>query len=78
MRPSFIYHQIHSIISIISTIFVIILLFRSKWNLYEITSVFIALSIMWGIHATVHYWEEVHYNFNPMIGHSKILDMPNK
>ena len=77
MRPSFIYHQIHAVISIIGTIIVLYwLIFGQNRDSYTAAILILLVSLSWGVHALVHFDEEVHYNYNPLIGKSIVHDEP--
>ena len=78
MRPSFIYHQIHAVLEIVVFLF-IIYYFYSRWNDISLKNTIFILSlvsIICGIHAILHYFEEIYYDFNPLIGKSKVNDNP--
>ena len=42
----------------------------------EMLVILLLISINIGIHSNLHYQEEIHFNFNPLIGNSKINDYP--
>ena len=64
MRPSFIAAGINGLLMLIATIMIII----NYRNLSkEMAILFILLlAIAYGIHAILHYFEEVYYNYNPL------------
>ena len=83
MRPSFIYHQVSAIMSIIATILSLIWIITSYRqndnlftgnNLYQLSSILLLLSLTWGVHSLIHHSEEVFFGFNPMTGQSAVLD----
>lgn len=81
MRTSFISHQIHAIISILTTILVIYLLIyrkREEIDSYELANLLLLLSVSWGIHTLVHFYEEKVYNFDPLAGKWKVNNEPVK
>ena len=80
MRPSFIYHQIHAVLEIMASLIGIYLIIKNiqNKNFDKVFTMVAILSISWGIHTIIHYWEEVHYEFNPLKGANKVLDFPSK
>ncbi len=77
MRPSFIYHQIHAILEILAIMLIIFTMIKNykSFTLYEYIMLLLVVSITFGIHAVVHFWEEVYFDFNPLIGRSTIHDI---
>ena len=79
MRASFVYHQITAIISIISTLISLYWMYKNynaKDSAYKTAIILILLSISWGVHGLIHFWEEVYFDFNPLAGKSTIHDFP--
>ncbi len=78
MRPSFIYHQIHVAFTVIAMIFIVIVLFKDyKTTDYSTIAILLLLvGIACGVHAIIHFFEEIYFDFNPMIGKSEVLDNP--
>jgi hypothetical protein len=78
MRPSFIYHQVQAILVLILIFMTIYLSYNAQINLLskEMLVILLLISINIGIHSNLHYQEEIHFNFNPLIGNSKINDYP--
>ncbi len=77
MRASFVYHQITAAISIISTFAFFYYLFKPiDKDPYQIILLLLLLSISWGIHGLIHFWEEVFFDFNPLDGRHKVYDTP--
>ncbi len=77
MRPSFIYHQITSIISIIGSLVALYWILRYyNRDSYMMAILLLILSISWGVHGLIHFWEEVHFDFNPLVGKSIVHDDP--
>lgn len=68
MRPSFIYHQVNAVVSILATIIMLYYFYinRSTSNIFNISIGLFIISIAWGIHSILHYLEEYIYNFNPL------------
>jgi len=55
------YHQVCAALSILSSLFLIPLLFRykdSQINFYQLSTYICLLSIAWGIHGLIHYLDE--------------------
>jgi hypothetical protein len=80
-RPSFIYHQGCAALSIIATIILLPLLFRYKdgrMDFYQLSMYILILSISWGLHGLLHFYEEIHYNYNPLDGRTTILATPTR
>lgn len=77
-RPSFINHQIASVLGVIASIIGFYWLITQYRNInnYEIFIFFILLSISWGISSHLHFMEEVHYDYNPLTGDFEIKDDP--
>ena len=78
MRPSFIYHQIQATLVLVLIFMTIYLLYSKQIDLLSIETLVILLliSINIGIHSNLHYQEEIHFNFNPLIGNTKINNYP--
>lgn len=78
MRPSFLYHQIHVPLVFLGAIILFYLLYAGEINFmsYECANLMFLFSIAIGIHALIHFDEEVYFDFNPMAGKSEILDEP--
>jgi hypothetical protein len=65
MKLSEIYHYIHAVLGLITTLLVIYLLIRRKDNdidIYEGTTMLLLLAIGWGVHTNVHVNEETAYD----------------
>jgi hypothetical protein len=55
------YHQVCGALSILSSLFLIPLLFRykdSQINFYQLATFICLLSISWGIHGLIHYLDD--------------------
>lgn len=78
MRASFVYHQLQVPIIFIGIILMIWLVYDGKVNFvsFEMTNLIFLLSIAIGIHALIHFEEEVHFDFNPMTGDTTVHDKP--
>ena len=78
MRPSFIYHQIHAYFDMVGTIMTLYY-FHATWNNFNLRDaiiIILLLSLVFGVHALVHFKEEINFDFNPMVGKSSVLDEP--
>jgi hypothetical protein len=77
MRPSYIYHQVHAVTSIIGTLATLYWLIRGdNRSSYTITLIILLLSLSWGIHALVHFFEEINYDYQPLKGKNIVHDYP--
>ena len=78
MRPSFLYHQTQAVLIILIIIIIIYLLYNGSIKLlsYELVMIGLLLTITIGIHSNLHYQEEIHFNFNPIIGNTKVHNYP--
>ena len=66
MRPSFLGTGINAITATIAT--VIFLLNYRTMNNVDMIKILLLISIAFGIHALLHHYEEIYYDFNPLIG----------
>ena len=66
MRPSFIIGIISGTVIFIATI--LFLLNMSKFTQYELINLLIIIGIAYGIHGIQHVYEELYFDFNPLIG----------
>jgi len=68
MRPSFIAQGISGIISMSILIYMIYLIYTGfKLEPIAMVQVGLLLSIAIGVHGIQHFFEELHYNFNPLL-----------
>jgi len=75
MRPSFISSTLSGIIIFIASIYYISNI--KQINETNQTIILLLLGIGIGIHSLSHYYEEIYFNFNPLIGQWKSKDKPN-
>ena len=78
MRPSFITGILSGIV-----IFIAIILFFIHFNTIskdkvQLIIILFVMGIAIGVHGIQHAYEEIYFNFNPMIGKWKPEDNPNK
>jgi hypothetical protein len=78
MRPSFIYHQLQVPIVVIGFLLIIWLVYdgQLRFASVEMAGLVLLLSIAVGIHALIHFEEEVHFDFNPMTADTIVHDKP--
>jgi len=78
MRASFVYHQLQVPVVIVGLLLIIWLIYDKKIEFasYESAVLILLLSIAIGIHALIHFEEEVHFDFNPMAGDTTVRDKP--
>jgi hypothetical protein len=74
MRPSFLAHIINGTLALIGTILFIVN--YKKLDISMIILFILILSIAWGVHGLMHHYEEIYYDFNPLIGKLKFYDEP--
>ena len=72
MRPSFIGMGINAILASIAAV-LFMMNYRSMDNI-DIIKILLLTSIAFGIHALLHHYEEIYYNFNPLVGKWTLLD----
>ena len=72
MRPSILASSISAILIII----VAIMLFNNykSFDIYQIAILLSLISIYLGVHSIHHYYEEIYFDFNPLVGKWKIND----
>lgn len=63
MRPSFVGHVINGILAFIGTI--LFLKYYETFTSEQLVSLVLLLSIAYGVHAILHHYEEIYYDFNP-------------
>ena len=68
VRTSFVYHQITAVISILATLTLFFGLFKywKDLNANSIAILLLILSLSWGVHGILHFWEEYLYDFDPL------------
>ena len=72
MRPSFLAAGFGAIIMTIATILYI--LNYKTLNESSNISILFLMSIAWSMHGLLHHYEEIYYDFNPLIGKWKVRD----
>jgi hypothetical protein len=76
-RPSFIASALSGIIIFIA----LILFFVNYKNItkdpYKVIILLVLIGICFGVHAICHYYEEIYYDFNPLIGYWSGKDSPS-
>ena len=72
MRPSFLAAAFGGIILTIATILYIIN-YKSLSGFSHMNILFL-MSIAYSLHALAHHYEEIYYDFNPLVGKWKIRD----
>ena len=78
VRPSFIASAISGTIILIATLIALINLSTLSKDSFKLISVLLLLGIAFGIHGISHYYEEIYFNFNPLVGKWTPDDYPNK
>ena len=78
VRPSFIASAISGTIIIIATLIAIVNLSSISKDSFKLVSILLLLGIAYGIHGISHYYEEIYFNFNPLVGKLTPDDDPNK
>lgn len=76
MRPSFINSLITGILLTISTI-----MFIYNYEAFDTSTTLILLFLMtiaFGVHSIEHYFEEIYFDFNPLVNKWAINDIPRK
>jgi hypothetical protein len=78
MRASFIYHQLQVPVIVIGLLLMVWLVYDGKLQFasIEMAGLILLLSIAIGIHALIHFEEEVNFDFNPMTGDTDVHDKP--
>lgn len=66
MRTSLVCHMLNGLINLVGTIVLIYSFTNIKLNYYQIGIGLLILSISWGIHCVLHFYEEYMYNFDPL------------
>ncbi len=76
VRTSFVYHQITAMTSYLATLVILFAFFKYWKSLkaLEIGLLLFILSISWGVHCLLHFWEEYLYDFDPLLGRTKMLE----
>ena len=72
MRPSFLAHAFNGL-----TLFIALILFGINYKQFDIQSlikILLLISIATGIHGLTHHYEEIYYDFNPLVGKWNIRD----
>jgi len=77
-RPSFIASTISGTIILIATFIAIGNISSLSKDSFKLISVLLLIGIGFGIHAMNHYYEEIYFDFNPLIGKWTPNDEPNK
>ena len=74
-RPSYLYHQVHAVLGLVLTAVsaVVIFFLLRDGKYYQSTVIGWLLVLAWGIHSILHYYEEVHYDFNPFSGQPLVV-----
>ena len=72
MRPSFLGAGLSTIIATIATI-LFLMNYKTMSN-KNIIKILLLISIAFGIHAQSHYYEEIYYDYNPLVGKWKVYD----
>jgi len=78
MRATFVYHQICAVFSLLGTViggWWVITHFTNMDSL-KLAMLLLVLSISWGIHALIHFWGEIYYDFSPLMGKDTVYDKP--
>ena len=78
VRPSFIASAVSGTIILIANLIAIVNLSVLSKDSFKLISVLLLIGIGFGIHGICHYYEEIYFNFNPLVGKWIPDDDPNK
>lgn len=78
MRPSFIASAISGMLIFVSLVLFVIHFKDMKNDSFKVILLLTLLGIGFGIHGISHVYEEVYFDFNPLIGKWKVNDEPQK
>lgn len=78
VRPSFIACSISGTIILIATLIAIANISSLSKDSFKLISILLLIGIGFGIHANNHYYEEIYFNFNPLVGKWTPNDEPTK
>jgi hypothetical protein len=77
-RPSIIISSLSGLLIIISIAFSIGKRDEFLKDSFKILILLLLIAIGLGIHSMSHYYEEIYFDFNPLVGKWKINDSPKK
>ena len=76
VRPSFIASTVSGIIILIASIISILNMKALSKDSFKLVTILLLIGIAFGIHAIGHYYEEIYFDFNPLVGKWKVNDDP--
>jgi hypothetical protein len=78
MRPSFLASNISGLIIFTALVLAIANRELLMTNSYNLIMMLLTMGIALAAHAMCHYYEEIYYDYNPLIGKWKVQDEPLK
>lgn len=76
MRLSFVFTCINAFFIVIGTLLYIINF--KKLDANQMVQYVFLMAIAWGSQGIMQYYQEIYYNFDPLIGSWKVHNLPNK